>query len=98
MLVKFFVQPLINVRLVPEGAPQQEGHSDHTEGGHFPPGALVLAPHGALHLPSPVTGLASGEADGLNSRLLLDILSRFIRLGEQMMAHGERPHTADKKT
>ncbi|XP_061562182.1 uncharacterized protein C7orf50 homolog isoform X2 [Phycodurus eques] len=83
MLVKFLFQLCVNVRLFSQGAPDQEAHSDHTEGHHFPPGAFMLAPQRTVHLPSPVAGLADGETNGLIVDLLLGVFSRLFGLGQQ---------------
>lgn len=45
MLMQLLLQSCVNVCLIPESTPQQEGGGKQADGHNFPHRTLVLAPH-----------------------------------------------------
>lgn len=69
MLEQLLLKLSVNVCLLSQPAPQEEAGAEQAEREDLPPGPLVVAPHGAVDSPDPVTGFAAGELDGLALRL-----------------------------
>ncbi len=65
MFIEVFLQRVIDLRLSPEDAPDDEAHSNEADGQNFPPGPLVGAAHRTVHFPGSVAGFTAGELDGL---------------------------------
>lgn len=93
-LVQLLAQLCVDVGLLSQEAPQEQGWTEQHDGDHFPPGPLVLASHGSVNLPGSVTGLTGGELDGLIFYCLF--ICGGPGLGRHQRAQNHRPHTVHK--